>query len=478
MLFSSLVFLYVFLPLTLFLVVWVENKWRNYILLFLSLVFYAWGGVSYSLVMIASIVLNYFMGIWVSKVKDKGNTAKRVLGLTVVLNLLGLVIFKYTGFIGENLNLLLDGMGLEKIQVPDIKLPIGISFFTFHALSYVVDIYRGKAEVQKNFGKLALYISLFPQLVAGPIIRYHDVADQLTNRVMDSAKFASGVRRFVVGLGKKVLLSNMFAFPADEIFALRPYEMDFGVAWFGALCYSLHIYCDFSGYSDMAIGLGRMFGFEFLENFNFPYIAKSIQDFWRRWHISLSNFFRDYVYIPLGGNRGTEFQTYRNLLLVFFLTGLWHGASWTFIFWGMFHGLFLVVERVGFSKILEKVPVFAHCYTLLVVVIAWVFFRAESFSQAGNFLLNMLGMGNWNQNTDLITMFMHRGFILALVIALLGSTGFLEKMARYLQSNSEKSLSYSVIYSGMAVVSIILIIGFSTLFLISDTYNPFIYFRF
>ena len=478
MLFSSLVFLYAFLPICLLLVAWVGNKWRNYILLFLSLIFYAWGGVSYSLVMIASIALNYFMGLWVSKVKDKERSAKSVLAFTVVLNLTGLVIFKYTGFLGENLNLLLTKLGAEKLNVPNIKLPIGISFFTFHALSYVVDIYRGKAKAQKDFWKLALYISLFPQLVAGPIIRYHDVADQLTHRLMNTTKFASGVRRFVVGLGKKVLLSNMFAFPADEIFALQPVEMDFGVAWFGALCYTLHIYCDFSGYSDMAIGLGRMLGFEFLENFNFPYVARSIQDFWRRWHISLSNFFRDYVYIPMGGNREGGFKTYRNLLLVFFLTGLWHGASWTFIFWGMFHGLFLVIERLGFSRILEKNSFFAHIYTLLVVLVAWVFFRAESFSQAGNFICNMAGLGNWNKNTDLILMFMHRGFIGALLLAVLGSAGILEKIARYLQHHSHQSIIYSGIYSGLAAGAILLIIGFSTLFLISDTYNPFIYFRF
>ena len=478
MLFSSLVFLYAFLPLTLFLVVWLNNQWRNYILLLFSLLFYAWGGVSYSLVMLASIALNYTMGIWVSKVKNQAKTAKYVLGLTVCINLLGLGFFKYSGFVVENFNGIIAWMGIKPFPIPDIKLPIGISFFTFHALSYVVDIYRGKAQVQTNFGKLALYISLFPQLVAGPIIRYHDVADQLTNRVMNIPKFASGIRRFVVGLGKKVLLSNMFAFPADEIFSLPASELDFGVAWFGAICYSLHIYCDFSGYSDMAIGLGRMFGFEFLENFNYPYLAKSIQDFWRRWHISLSNFFRDYVYIPLGGNRGSEFQTYRNLLLVFFLTGLWHGANWTFIFWGMFHGFFLVLERLGWTKSLEKFPVLARIYTLVVVIIAWVFFRADTFTQAGTMLTNMLGLGNWNSNTALIEQFMHRGFLVALVVAIAGSSGLLEKVGRTIQHAADKQTVYEYVYAGLSVISIVFVLGFSTLFLISDTYNPFIYFRF
>ncbi len=456
----------------------IRVEWRNYALLLMSLIFYAWGGVSYSLVMIGSIVLNYFMGLWVSYAKSKGSAAKQVIGITVALNLIALILFKYTGFLTENLNIVLKYFGSNELKDPQIKLPIGISFFTFHALSYVVDIYRGKSEVQRNFGKLALYISLFPQLVAGPIIRYHDVSDQLSNREVTPQKFASGVLRFVIGLGKKVLLSNMFAFPADEIYKLHPSQLDSGLAWFAAICYTFHIYCDFSGYSDMAIGLGRMFGFHFLENFNFPYMAKSIQDFWRRWHISLSNFFRDYVYIPLGGNKGGNFKTYRNLVIVFFLTGLWHGANWTFIIWGLFHGLFLVLERVWLGKWLPNFPISSRIYTLLVVIIGWVFFRAEDFSQASNFLTKMFIPNLTNINSSQIEFYAHRGFLLALFIVVLGSFGAFEKPIRFLQKSGEDSATLA---TGVLFSKLILIVGimyFSTIFLISDTYNPFIYFRF
>ena len=348
MVFSSPVFLLVFLPATLFFTLILPRRFQNIMLLIASLFFYAWGGVSFSLIIVSSITINYIVGRQIAKREGKKG-AKNALILGLVLNLLLLGIFKYANFIIDNLNVVFDWIHLEPVKMNSIYLPIGISFFTFQAISYIVDVYKKKTPAQKNLIDLALYISLFPQLIAGPIVRYHDIAKQLRNRIPGIKKFASGVERFILGLAKKVLIANTFALVADKIFALEIAEMSTSMAWLGAVAYTFQIYFDFSGYSDMAIGLGRMFGFEILENFNFPYISKSIREFWRRWHISLSNWFRDYLYIPLGGNRKTQGRVFLNLLIVFFLTGFWHGAAWNFVIWGLFHGLFLVIERVGFG---------------------------------------------------------------------------------------------------------------------------------
>jgi alginate O-acetyltransferase complex protein AlgI len=403
MLFSSLLFLYVFLPLTLFLTVVCPPRFRNVMLLIASLVFYAWGGVSYSLIMLFSIVFNYAMAMGISQVTSEKRT-RRVLIFCVAGNLILLIIFKYSGFVIENVNLLLAALHQAPIHAKAIDLPAGISFFTFHALSYVVDIYRKECPVQKNPVRLALYISFFPQLIAGPIIRYHDIAHQLKDRKMTAEDMAGGIERFILGLAKKVLFSNVFAVPATEIFATPSANLNAPLAWFGVLCYAMHIYCDFSGYSDMALGLGRIFGFHFPENFNFPYLAKSIKDFWRRWHISLSTWFRDYVYVPLGGNRKGAARTYLNLMLVFFLTGLWHGASWNFVIWGFLHGFFLILERLFLGNWLERLPGLNRIYTLFVVVNAWVFFNAKDLHYAMSYIGDVRQCAWWRGDQRILVL--------------------------------------------------------------------------
>src|SRR4051812_8670704 len=325
--------------------------------------------------MLASIAFNYWMAIAVDRVHGTPAAARR-LAFAVTLNLVVLGIFKYANFFADNLNALLRAGRIEPVAVPRVLLPIGISFFTFHAISYVIDVSRRDATAQKSPVHAALYLLLFPQLIAGPIIRYRDIADQLARRVVSIDDFAYGVRRFVIGLGKKVLIANVVAGPADKIFAMPAHELSTAHAWLGIVCYTLQIYFDFSGYSDMAIGLGRMFGFRFPENFRWPYIADTVQEFWRRWHISLSTWFRDYLYVPLGGNRVPTATMYRNLVLVFFLCGLWHGASWNFVIWGLFHGTFLVVERLGLAAAVRRLwAPLRHAYLLLVVMVGWVFFR-------------------------------------------------------------------------------------------------------
>ncbi len=392
MVFCSLIFLFAFLPVVLAGYFLLRKTFaRNIFLLGASLFFYAWGEIRFVWIMLASILANYILAILI---EDSKTTSKQklLLAVTIVVNLGLLAFFKYSNWIVQNLNSMLTTLDHAPIVFKNVQLPLGISFFTFHALSYVIDVYRKQAKAQRNPVNLALYISLFPQLVAGPIIRYHDVCDQLIARTVNVDKFAEGVRRFVTGLGKKMLIANMVAGPADKIFALSTTQITPELAWLGAICYTLQIYFDFSGYSDMAIGLGLMFGFRFLENFNYPYIAQSIREFWQRWHISLSNWFRDYLYIPLGGNRKGELRTCLNLVTVFFLCGLWHGASWTFVFWGLYHGFFLGLERLGFGKVLDRIarPI-RHIYTLAVVVVGWVFFRANTFPQAVAMCQAMVG---------------------------------------------------------------------------------------
>lgn len=477
MLFSSLIFLYAFLPLVL-LFGWMAGKrYQNYVLLLFSLVFYAWGGVSYTLIILLSILFNYFMGRAIHGANAE-KTAKRLLALCVTGNLLALCIIKYTPFIFANLNALLEAAGVAAINAPHITLIPGISFFTFHSISYVADIYRKESEPQKNIFTMGLYIIFFPQLIAGPIIRYHEIASQFATRQWNSLNVAEGMKRFVLGLTKKVIFSNTFAYPADKIFSSTTDQIDTPLAWFGIVCYSLHIYCDFSGYSDMALGLGKMFGFTFPENFNFPYSAKSIQDFWHRWHMTLSRWFRDYVYIPLGGNRNGTFQTYRNLVLVFFLTGLWHGASWTMVVWGLFHGFFLVIERLALKNILPKLFIVNRIYTLLVVMIAWVFFKSANIDFALEYIGRMFGS---SQHAGAIptsyTMYLTIDFVVLFVIALLLSTGWIEQLiTRFRDNPTFQKLSAiwrPVAYSGSLVLLII-----CSMYLTKQGYNPFIYFQF
>lgn len=475
MLFSSLIFLYCFLPIVLLLILLSKKSWHNGILLLASLFFYAWGGVSFSILLLTSILINYAIGLLIDRYRSN-NKARIYLSIGVSINLLLLIGFKYANFLVDNLNALGYGIGLPKIELDPILLPLGISFFTFQAISYIVDVYQGRSFVQKNLPDLALYIALFPQLIAGPIVRYHDIAKQIVQRNLSWPQFASGIERFIVGLGKKVLLANNFALIADEVFAVAPANLDPLSAWFGLLCYTLQIYFDFSGYSDMAIGLGRMFGFDIPENFNFPYIARSVREFWRRWHISLSNWFRDYLYIPLGGNRISEARTYFNLIIVFFLTGLWHGASWNFVFWGLFHGFFMVIERLGLGRFLKKMwwPL-ANLYTLLVVMIAWVFFRATDFKYAWSYCSLLFGFQNDTQTSFDLSFYFNYELNIALLIGLLAATP-LFKWLNIQGIQSKGNLAF--LYQLSTTFGLIFIFLYATMNLVNSSYNPFIYFRF
>ena len=380
MVFSSPVFLFLFLPVLLG-VYFVSGRFKNIWLLLASLFFYSWGEPVYVFLIIGSIAFNFYFGLFLEKTERH---RKLLFILCCVFNLGILVIFKYSGFLIENVNAL-SGLAWK---VPNISLPIGISFYTFQILSYVIDVYRKEVPAQKNILSLGLYISLFPQLIAGPIVRYSDVEKQITDRTCSIEKTHAGILRFAIGFTKKILIADTVGVIADTVFGAQLLNSPY--AWLGMVSYTIQIYFDFSGYSDMAIGLGKMIGFDFVENFNAPYISKSIQDFWRRWHISLSTWFRDYVYIPLGGSRKGTLATYRNTLIVFFLTGLWHGASWNFIVWGLYYAIFLLLERAFLKNLLQKTPtVFRHIYTMLVVMIGWVFFRADSLPHAIRFIKSL-----------------------------------------------------------------------------------------
>ena len=476
MIFSSAVFLFLFLPVVLAVYFLLPARLRNLWLLGTSLVFYAWGEPRFVLVMLASIGANYFLALRIGRSKDAGGR-KAYLALAVVANLGLLVIFKYADFLVGNLNALLGPLRLAPLSLPGIALPVGISFFTFQALSYVIDVYRREVPVQRNPLDLGLYIALFPQLIAGPIVRYHDVARQLVERVVTRQGFAYGVERFVAGLGKKVLIANTLAVQADLVFAIPADQLTAPVAWLGVVCYMLQIYFDFSGYSDMAIGLGYMFGFRFLENFSHPYVAQSITEFWRRWHISLSTWFRDYLYVPLGGNRGSALRTYRNLVLVFFLCGLWHGASWSFVVWGLLHGFLLVVERMGLGRIMARWPrALRHVWTLFFVMIAWVFFRADSLPQAEGFLRAMFGLSPATGVEHSLALYIDGPTILALVAGAVGSTPVLAFARQHLNARSSRPNDALIGASEVVALSIVLLA--CSMMLAAGTYNPFIYFRF
>lgn len=482
MLFSSLLFLYLFLPLTLLGYYLIDKNYRNYWLLLASLVFFAWGGISFTIILLISIVLNYLFGL---QIQQHIETKKAYwwLFVGVSTNLLILGVFKYANFFVDNLNKINGLFALPHIPNPGIVLPIGISFYTFHSLSYLVDIYRRKTLAQKNIFDLSLYICMFSQLIAGPIIRYSDVWQQLRNRTHNIGKFSSGIERFLIGLGKKVLLANTFARVADVIFGSNVMELNAPNAWLGILCYTLQIYYDFSGYSDMAIGLGRMFGFEFKENFDFPYIAKSVKEFWRRWHISLSSFFRDYVYIPLGGNRVKVSRTYINLLIVFFLTGFWHGASWSFVVWGLFHGLFMVIERLGFEKVLDKTwkPI-SNLYTILVVMFAWVLFRADTMTHALYYWKALFNFSALPEQMSIFFSQVNKELYLAFLVAILGALGFFSIVGEQIEKIIHNKNAYSpALHYGYLICSTMFYAGIlviSSLYLISGSYNPFIYYRF
>ena len=465
MLFSSLVFLFTFLPITLLVYYLVPRKVKNVVLLIASLIFYAWGEPVYIFLMLISILFNYFCGMDIA-LKAGRKSQVRSLIFTIVVNLFILGFFKYYGFIVTNLNAILPFY----IPYRKLELPIGISFYTFQTLSYIIDVYRGNVDVQVNLIDFGTYVTMFPQLIAGPIVQYADVERQLRERKESLTKFGYGAWFFVMGLAKKVLLANTIGSIYENIAAMD--GMSVVTAWLGCLAYTFQIYFDFSGYSDMAVGLGKMFGFEFMQNFNYPYISTSIREFWRRWHISLSTWFREYLYIPLGGNRKGQVRTYVNLLIVFFATGLWHGAGATFIIWGLYHGLFLVVERMGLGKLLEKncFRGLNHIYTALVVVVGWVFFRADTLADAKVILHQMF---TWENGIYPASLFVNPKVIFLAVLGVLLS-GIAQSICPKLREHLyEKEVTKTVDIVIMAVLLFL-----CTMYLVSSTYNPFIYFRF
>lgn len=474
MLFSSSIFIYCFLPFVLlvyYVILRKSRKLQNFFLFIASLFFYAWGEPKFVLIMLLSIAANWFFGLLVGKYKNINiNKAKLFVWLSVVFNVLILFVFKYLTFTG---NVIKDIFNFE-FSVPEIALPIGISFFTFQAMSYVIDVYRGHGEVQKNICNVGLYISFFPQLIAGPIVRFETIADQIENRKETADDFFDGFGRFVVGLSKKVLLANNFALLADFAF-----DYEIGVsnlsaltAWLGACAYMLQIYFDFSGYSDMAIGLGKMFGFHFLENFNYPYISTSITEFWRRWHISLSSWFRDYVYIPLGGSRVSKSRLILNLFVVWLLTGVWHGANWTFVAWGLMYFVLLVFEKLtGIAKMSKKkYSVLRWAVTMFFVLIGWVIFRADSLPQAVEYIKSMFCL-NSNSFTDDVFLEQLRQGIIYFVFGAVCSLPLLPIIKK-------KFYKENFFAQALKVILLCLMFVLSLSSIVSGSYNPFIYFNF
>lgn len=473
MVFSSLEFLFFFLPLTMLVYFAVPRKYikaRNLVLLFFSLIFYGWGEPCYVFVMVASVAFSYFFGCMVERCREREDHkgAKRFLALAVVVNVGLLGFFKYTDFLISLLNLL-PFVSLKKLG---IELPVGISFYTFQILSYVADVYRGDTKAQKNPLSLGTYVALFPQLIAGPIVRYKDVDDQLSKREQSLFLFSSGVRTFVAGLGKKVLLANA-AGAAFKMFTELPDERRTVMgAWLGILFFTFQIYFDFSGYSDMAIGLGKMFGFRFLENFNYPYISRSVTEFWRRWHISLSTWFKEYIYIPLGGSKvDKRWKLYRNLLAVWALTGLWHGASWNFVFWGLLFYVFLVLEKTFLLNALNKAPAFVgRIYTLLVVIFGWVLFNFTDMRQGLSWAGNMLGVGTYAfMDGYTLSVFIRNGLLLAALIV--GSTPLPKKIYWKLMGKGKGFRT-----AGALLLLIFLVL--CTACIVGSDFNPFLYYRF
>ena len=464
MVFSSTVFLFLFLPLVLMIYynpIVKNRKFRNIFLLLVSLGFYAWGEPVFVFVMMLSIIINWFLALKI----DKNEKKKRYVILAILYNVGLLFVFKYLSFFANNMGLLFK---VDKITL-NIALPIGISFFTFQMLSYVLDVYFNKAKVQKNLLYVGLYVSLFPQLIAGPIVRYETIANEIETRQENTKDFCDGIYRFVYGLGKKVLISNYVGLVVDNIFvSMNITPISTATAWLGAIAYTLQIYFDFSGYSDMAIGLGKMFGFHFNENFNYPYMAKSITDFWRRWHISLSTWFRDYVYIPLGGNRVSNKRHIFNLFIVWLLTGMWHGANWTFIVWGLFYFILLIMEKK--TNIVQKMGFFSYIYTMFFVIIGWVIFRSDNFSVLKQYLGYMFGIGS-NGIVDSMAIDYIKFSGIALVVGIIASFPIGKFIKEKIKINNN-------IKDILEMIFVVIIFILSILVCIRSTYNPFIYFNF
>lgn len=461
MVFSSITFLFYFLPIVLLVYYIVPNKFKNSILLISSFVFYFYGEPKYIVIMIATIITTYIFGILI----DRNSKYKQIyLMLSIIINLSFLLYFKYIDFLITNINLWLT----NKIDLINVILPIGISFYTFQLLSYIIDVYNGKAKVQKNIFKLAMYVSLFPQLIAGPIVRYTTIEQQIEKREYTLEKFSLGVRRFIIGLGKKVLIANVLG-ELIQIFLVSN-EKSVLFYWIYGISNMLQIYFDFSGYSDMAIGLGKMFGFEFLENFNYPYIATSITDFWRRWHISLSSWFRDYIYIPLGGNRVNKIKWLRNILIVWLLTGLWHGAAWNFILWGIFFGILLIIEKVFLEKYLKKAPkLISRIYVLIIVMISFIIFSGENANQIFENIKGLIGINSIPVITE-ESLYYFKSYFVIIVTGIIGATPILKNIA-----STKKINKFINILEPVFLLMLLLV---CTSYIIDGSFNPFLYFRF
>ena len=465
MLFTSISFLYYFLPVLILIYFLTPKKYKNIILLIASLVFYFYGEPKYVFLMIIEIIIAYIGAILIDKYK---NQSKNILIITLFIHVFLLIIFKYTDFIIQTIN----DISNANIKLLNIALPIGISFYTFQIISYIIDVYNGKVKVQRNIIKLATYISLFPQLVAGPIVRYQTVEKELDNRVHSFNNFAYGIRRFSVGLAKKVLIANALGELCSKASATS--EETVVLFWIFGISYMLQLYFDFSAYSDMAIGLGRIFGFHFPENFNYPYISKSITEFWRRWHISLSTWFKDYVYIPLGGNRNGIYKQIRNILIVWLLTGIWHGANWTFLIWGLLFGIILIIEKLWLNKFMEKLPSFIRrIYVLFIVMILFIIFNSDDMQVALTSIKGLFGM-NGEVFINNYTLHYLKSYLPLLIIALLGSTPLIKILIDKLRKNKYLNNIINILEPILIVVILFVV----TSYLIDNSYNPFLYFRF
>ncbi|MDO4743755.1 MAG: MBOAT family O-acyltransferase [Clostridia bacterium] len=466
MLFSSIPFLYYFLPIVVTLYAIAPKFLKNTVLLIASLVFYAWGEPKYVFLMIATVSVGYVLGILIEKFRGR-RLSKVFMTLSVVSSLAALGYFKYADFFIANFNRI-TGLSIPLLR---LVLPIGISFYTFQILSYTIDVYRGTVAAQKNPINLATYVALFPQLIAGPIVRYSDISRQLTERTHSFEKTAHGIRRFIIGLSKKIILANSLGELCDAF--MQSGDKSVAFFWLFAVCYSLQIYFDFSGYSDMAIGLGKLFGFEFMENFNYPFISKSITDFWRRWHISLGSWFRDYVYIPLGGNRVKKPRLLFNIFIVWFLTGFWHGAEWNFIIWGLYFGILLTVEKFYLSDFLKKHKFFSHIYLVFFVAISFVIFSANNLSQAISYVGGMFGIGGVPLVSAEWLYYLKSYGVIALVAAV-ASTPLPKKMFGYLYKNKSVAKTLDL----LEIPALLLLLLISTAYLADGSFNPFLYFRF
>lgn len=473
MVFSSLLFLFLFLPVVLVLYFLVPRRFRNLVLLLVSLFFYAWGEPLYVLLMIATIIIDYIHGLLVERFQKRGQGRRARIAVisAIIINIGMLGFFKYTDFVIGNIN----GIFGAAIPLLKIALPIGISFYTFQIMSYVIDVYRGDTRAQHNIISFGAYVVLFPQLIAGPIVRYRTVADQLDDRRETLPEFAEGVQRFMLGLGKKVLLANNIGLIWSQVSALDASELPVLTAWIGIIAYTFQIYFDFSGYSDMAIGLGHMFGFRFLENFNYPYMSRSITEFWRRWHISLSTWFKEYVYIPLGGNRKGFAKQIRNILVVWLLTGIWHGAAWNFVLWGVYFGILLIIEKLFLLKRLEKAPSWVgHLYTMFLVIISWVIFGFDDLGKGISFLGAMFGVGGAGLADGNSVYLLYTNLIL-LIILFFASMDWGKRLWATFTQKLHARPGVVELVRNIAFIGIFLL---SVAYLVNASYNPFLYFRF